>query len=61
MSDETGGAAPRRVALVTGASRGIGEESAVALARAGFDVALAASTGSRGPRSGARPRAPAPS
>ena len=32
----------RRVALVTGASRGIGEESAVALARDGFDVAVAA-------------------
>jgi NAD(P)-dependent dehydrogenase (short-subunit alcohol dehydrogenase family) len=34
--------ADRKVALVTGASRGIGEESAVALARDGFDVALAA-------------------
>ena len=34
--------AVRKVALVTGASRGIGEESAVALARDGFDVALAA-------------------
>lgn len=32
----------RPVALVTGASRGIGEETAVALARDGFDVALAA-------------------
>jgi NAD(P)-dependent dehydrogenase (short-subunit alcohol dehydrogenase family) len=32
----------RKVALVTGASRGIGEETAVALARDGFDVALAA-------------------
>ena len=36
------GDTPRKVALVTGASRGIGEESAVALARDGFDVALAA-------------------
>lgn len=34
--------ADRPVALVTGASRGIGEEIAVALARDGFDVALAA-------------------
>ena len=32
----------RRVALITGASRGIGEESAVTLARDGFDIALAA-------------------
>jgi len=32
------------VALVTGASRGIGKASAVALAAAGFDVALAART-----------------
>lgn len=34
--------ADRRVALITGASRGIGEETAVALARDGYDVALAA-------------------
>lgn len=33
--------AERKVALVTGASRGIGEAAAVALARDGFDVALA--------------------
>jgi NAD(P)-dependent dehydrogenase (short-subunit alcohol dehydrogenase family) len=34
----------RRVAFVSGASRGIGAESAVALARAGFDVAISART-----------------
>ena len=33
-----------KVAFVTGASRGIGAESAVALARAGFDVAITART-----------------
>jgi NAD(P)-dependent dehydrogenase (short-subunit alcohol dehydrogenase family) len=33
-----------RVALVTGASRGIGKASAIALAEAGFDVAIAART-----------------
>ena len=34
----------RRVAFISGASRGIGAESAVALARAGFDVAITART-----------------
>jgi len=34
----------RKVALVTGASRGVGKSAAVCLARAGFDVAVAART-----------------
>jgi NAD(P)-dependent dehydrogenase (short-subunit alcohol dehydrogenase family) len=34
----------RRIALVTGASRGIGKASAIALARAGLDVAITART-----------------
>jgi hypothetical protein len=34
----------RKVAFVTGASRGIGKASAVALARAGFDVVVTART-----------------
>ena len=38
----------RKVAFVTGASRGIGAESAVALARAGYDVAITARTLSDG-------------
>jgi len=36
--------AARRVALVTGASRGIGKATALALAEAGFDVAITART-----------------
>ncbi|MBV8949518.1 MAG: SDR family oxidoreductase [Actinobacteria bacterium] len=35
---------PRQVAFVTGASRGIGRECALHLARAGFDVAITART-----------------
>tara|TARA_B110000444_G_C18720514_1_gene538206 strand:- start:90 stop:923 length:834 start_codon:yes stop_codon:yes gene_type:complete len=34
----------RKVAFVTGASRGIGKASAIALAKAGFDVAISART-----------------
>lgn len=34
----------RKIAFVTGASRGIGRASAIALARAGFDVAVSART-----------------
>ena len=40
----------RRVAFVTGASRGIGKASAVALAQAGFDVALCARSQREGER-----------
>ncbi len=38
----------RNVAFITGASRGIGAESAVALAQAGYDVAITARTLSEG-------------
>ncbi len=41
---------PHRVALVTGASRGIGKAIAVHLARAGFDVAIGARTVHHGER-----------
>jgi NAD(P)-dependent dehydrogenase (short-subunit alcohol dehydrogenase family) len=41
-ADDTGAARP--VALVTGASRGIGKAAAIALAQAGFDVAITART-----------------
>ena len=34
----------RRTAVVTGASRGIGKDSAIALAQKGFDVAITART-----------------
>ena len=55
-----------RVAFVTGASRGLGHACAVALARAGFDVAAAARTVKEGAGvlegdlSGTRPDAPIP-
>ena len=43
-ASESGDGAGRSVALVTGASRGIGKATAIALACAGFDVAMGART-----------------
>lgn len=40
----------RKVAFITGASRGIGAETAVALAQAGYDVAITARTHAAGER-----------
>src|SRR4051812_40054330 len=39
-----GPVAPRGIGVVTGASRGIGKATAIALAEAGFDVAITART-----------------
>jgi NAD(P)-dependent dehydrogenase (short-subunit alcohol dehydrogenase family) len=44
MTDSESSSGARRVAFVTGASRGIGEASAVALAESGFDVVVTART-----------------
>lgn len=44
MTEQGASGSQRRTALVTGASRGVGKGVAIALAEAGFDVAIAART-----------------
>ena len=46
---------PRKIAFVTGASRGIGAAAAVSLARAGFNVAISARTVEEGKSADGRP------
>ena len=48
--EETETSSRRRAALVTGASSGIGQAAAVALARAGFDVMINYSSNQQGAR-----------
>ena len=55
MTDATRTDPARRTALVTGASRGIGKGIAVALARAGYDVAITARTVNEGDPSSIAP------
>ena len=49
-----------KVAFVTGASRGIGKVCAIALAEAGFDVAITARTVQEGEARDTRRRSPHP-